>query len=327
MSEGTMTAQSFTRREVLLTLPWDTAGAADKLFRQLLLGALGVLLVLSVTIPLLPVKEIKQNLKSEQPLLTRVVLEKKALPKPEPPPEIPKTEPEKKIVKAEPKPRPKVKPEPKPEPKPKPVDHLAIAKDTAKKAGVLAFRDDLQSLRDSVDVDALNQTRTSRGTADAAEVSRAVITHKGPSSSGGIQTAELSTDTGGPALSGRETTSVASDITGTPRAGRAQKDAAPDNLGGRSDDAIRRVMDRNKGAIFALYNRALRRNPLLEGKLVFEMVIQPDGSITELNLISSELGDEALTRRILGRIHLIDFGSDDVLATRVNYSFDFLPYT
>ena len=33
---------------------------------------------------------------------------------------------------------------------------------------------------------------------------------------------------------------------------------------------------------------------MLEGKLVFEMVIQPDGSITELNLVSSELADQEL---------------------------------
>ncbi len=254
-----------------------------------------------------------------------MVLEKQTLPEPEPPPPPkPKPKPKEKVVEAQPKPTPK----PKPRPVPEPVDQLEVARDTAKATGVLAFRDDLQSLRDSVDVQALNQTRTSRGEAEAAEVQRAVITRKGPSSSGGIKVAAQSADTGGPALSGRETTAVQSDITGTPRAGRAQRDAATGHTtGGRSDDAIRRVMDNNKGAIFALYNRALRRNPLLEGKLVFEMVIRPDGSISELQLLSSELADEELTRRILSRIRMIEFGAEDVLSTRVNYSFDFLPYT
>jgi protein TonB len=99
------------------------------------------------------------------------------------------------------------------------------------------------------------------------------------------------------------------------------------STGGRGDDAIRRIMDENKGAIFALYNRALRQDPLLEGKVVFEMVIDPSGQIIELNLLSSDLADDALTRKILSRIHLIRFGEDDALPTRVNYSFDFLPYT
>jgi outer membrane biosynthesis protein TonB len=306
-------------------LPWDIVSDADRLFRRVLLAALGILLVLSVTLPFLPLQAIQKKVAEEAPVLTRVVLEKKVLPKPPPP----KPKPRKEIVKAQPKPvqKPKVQPKPRPVPEPEPVDTLARARDTAKATGVLAFRDDLQSLRDSVDVEALNQTRTSRGAADAVELQRSVITHKGMAKSGGIQAVALSTDTGGRALSGRETTSVRSDIAGTPGAGGTSSRAVTDSRGGRSDDAIRRVMDMNKGAIFALYNRALRRNPMLEGKLVFEMVIHPDGSVTELNLISSELADKELMRRILSRIRVIQFGRDDVLSTRVNYSFDFLPYT
>ena len=85
-------------------------------------------------------------------------------------------------------------------------------------------------------------------------------------------------------------------------------------------------MDNNKGAIFAIYNRALRRDPLLEGKLVFEMVIDASGAVVEVELLSSELTDDALTRKILSRIRMIRFGPEEVRRTRVNYSFDFLPY-
>ncbi|GAB5452825.1 MAG: hypothetical protein Hals2KO_31530 [Halioglobus sp.] len=303
------------------TLPWDTATEADRLYRRVLLATLGALLVLSVSLPLLSVRMPDNSVEEEPPALTRVVLEKTVLPEPEPPPK-PKPQPKKRVVKTQEKPVP---PTVKPKPEPKPVDTLAQAKDTAAAAGVLAFRDDLASLRDSVDVDALNQTSTSRGTASAAQLKRAVITSGAPATSGGINTAALSADTGGPALSGRETTAVTSTIAGTPRAGASA--AEEYTTGGRSDEEIRRVMDSNKGAIFALYNRALRRDPLLEGKLVFEMVIHPDGSIAELNLLSSELSDEELSRRILGRINAIRFGAQDVLPTRVNYSFDFLPYT
>ena len=85
-------------------------------------------------------------------------------------------------------------------------------------------------------------------------------------------------------------------------------------------------MDSKKGGIFAVYNRALRRNSLLQGKLVFEMVIDAGGSITELTLLSSELDDPALSDKILARIRMINFGAADVATTKVNYSFDFLPY-
>ena len=86
-------------------------------------------------------------------------------------------------------------------------------------------------------------------------------------------------------------------------------------------------MDDNKGTIFAIYNRALRRDPLLHGRVVFEMVIDPSGGVARLILVSSELSDPALTSRILSRIRLIEFGAEDVNSTRVNYSLDFLPYS
>jgi protein TonB len=56
------------------------------------------------------------------------------------------------------------------------------------------------------------------------------------------------------------------------------------------------------------------------------MVIDAAGAISELKLLSSELADAALTRKILARIRMIQFGGQDVITTRVNYSFDFLPY-
>ncbi len=311
-------------------LPWDAARADNGLYHRVLAAAMAVCLALGVVLPMLRVDPVQIRVDEEPPPLTRVVLEKKALPQPLPAPAAqPRPKPEPVAAKPEPKPveqpRPTPAPEPKPEPKPEPIDHVAVAKEKAKATGVLAFQDDLMALRDSVDVGALNRTRTSRGAADAAHTQRKLVGRQATTGSGGIQVAAASADTGGPALSGRETTTVNSKIGGEPRAGRAS-DSAATRVGGRSDDAIRRTMDRNKGAIFAIYNRALRQDPLLEGKLVFEMLIAPSGEITELTLLSSELVDEALTRRILGRIRLIDFGRDDVIPTRVNYSFDFLPF-
>jgi periplasmic protein TonB len=55
------------------------------------------------------------------------------------------------------------------------------------------------------------------------------------------------------------------------------------------------------------------------------MVIEPSGEVSAVKVISSELSDSDLVSKILARIRLINFGSADVLRTRVNYSLDFLP--
>lgn len=125
-------------------------------------------------------------------------------------------------------------------------------------------------------------------------------------------------------LSVKETTKVTSAIDQLAKKRGANSGSAA--VGGRSDEVIRRIMDKNKGAIFAIYNRALRKDPTLQGKHVFEMLIEPNGSISGVKLLSSELNNEALERKILSRIKLIRFPAERVIKTRVNYSFDFLPY-
>ena len=310
-----------------LLLPWESSAEEDKRFRRILGWLAGLFLVLAIVVPLLPVPDLQPPQTQPEPQhLAQVILEPVALPEPEPPPPKPRPKP---VAKAPPEvkpvPRealPREVPEPVPEPAPVTPEQ---ARAEAAVAGVLAFQDDLQSLRENVDVSTLEQVQLSRGAATAETIERDIITSGARAGSGGIRTSELSRDTGGVALSGAETMKVQSTIGGAgTRADQPQSQSA--QLGGRSDESIRREMDRNKGAIFAIYNQALRRNPLLQGKLVFEMVIDGSGSIDQISLLDSELGDEELTRKILARIRMIRFPAEDVLTTRVNYSFDFLPY-
>jgi hypothetical protein len=95
--------------------------------------------------------------------------------------------------------------------------------------------------------------------------------------------------------------------------------------GGRDMESIRRVFEQHKGAIYAIYNRALRSDPEIRGKYVFHIVIEPSGAISKISLVSSQLGDTTLEKKLLARIRIIDFGPEDVAATPVNYKFDFLP--
>lgn len=89
---------------------------------------------------------------------------------------------------------------------------------------------------------------------------------------------------------------------------------------GRTLQEIQLVFDRNKGAITAIVNRALRTNPDLRGKIVINFTINSDGSISNLELVSSELGDADVDRQLLTRIQLMNFGAKSVPAFPVrNY--------
>jgi outer membrane biosynthesis protein TonB len=193
-------------------------------------------------------------------------------------------------------------------------------------SGLLQFQDDLAEMRDQMDLAKLSSAGLSRGEASVATVDRSIITSRTGKTSGGINTATLSRETGGAALSGRKTTRVESDLA-TATAAAAKSSVASAGLqAGRSDEEIRKVMDRNKGAIFSIYNRALRKDPMLAGKMTVQMVIEPSGQVSGVKLLGSELGDPTLEKKLLARIRMIMFGAKPVMSTTLNYSFDFLPY-
>lgn len=298
-------------------LPWSSSEQEDVRFKRILRNCFIVFSVFALAIPFLPVPEITREQKEAlPPQLARVILEKKELPKPPPPKPKPKEEKKPEVEKEKPKEKPK--------PKPQPVDVVEKAREKAAVSGVLAFQDDLADMRESIDVDELSNTQLSRGQAEAAKVDRSIIAARAKSGSGGINTASLSRDTGGAVLSGKEDTQVTSDIDKLARQQSASSSSGAS--GGRSDQAVRRIMDNSKGAIFAIYNRALRKDPTLQGKFVFEMLIEPDGSVSDVKLIASDLNNPGLERKILSRLRLVRFPSQNVIKTRVKYSFDFLPY-
>ena len=94
---------------------------------------------------------------------------------------------------------------------------------------------------------------------------------------------------------------------------------------GRNDEEIQIVFDRNKSSIYSLYNRELRRNPSLQGKIVIRLTIAPSGKVTDIELISSELGVPRLEDKLIQRIKLFNFGSKSVGSVTVTYPIQFLP--
>jgi len=85
------------------------------------------------------------------------------------------------------------------------------------------------------------------------------------------------------------------------------------------------VFDKNKGVIFGLYNRALRKDPTLEGKLVLRLTIAPNGTVTFCEIVSSELGDADLEAKLVARVKMFVFQAKDVEAITTTKPIDFFP--
>jgi TonB family protein len=259
-------------------------------------------------IPFLPIPQIeREKAEALPPRLAKLVLERKQS-KPPAPAKTPALKSAKKAPKLK-KAKQKVKP--------KKVEQKKIetARQKAQRSGLLAFKDELAELRDN---DVLKDIQNSRliksAERKAARVERSLITANASSGSGGINTAKLSRGTGGTALAGRATTQVSSPVDGV---GTGQGDV--------SIEEIQLVFDRNKAAIYSIYNRALRKDPTLEGKVVLKLTITPDGKVVACELVSSELSAPGLERKLVTRVRLFDFGAKKVETMVVTYPIDFLP--
>jgi hypothetical protein len=159
---------------------------------------------------------------------------------------------------------------------------------------------------------------------EAARTERSLITSKAGKSSGGINTAGMSRNTGGAGLAGHSTTEVSSTVAGLGGDTGVQRPRAGDRPA-RSREEIEMVFDKNKGAIYALYNRALRRDSTLQGKLVLKMTIEPSGAVSFCEIISSELDDEELQRKLIQRVKLFRFVEKDVAPVTTTKPIDFFP--
>jgi hypothetical protein len=91
-----------------------------------------------------------------------------------------------------------------------------------------------------------------------------------------------------------------------------------------ADPEIEAVFDRNKGALYALYGRALRENPKLQGKILFEFTIQTTGETTGCRIVSSELHAPELEQKMCARVNLIRFKPRDAAKTATK-AVDFFP--
>ena len=95
--------------------------------------------------------------------------------------------------------------------------------------------------------------------------------------------------------------------------------------GGRSDEEIQVVFDRYKSALYRLYQRELRNDATLQGKVILRLTIEPDGSVSMAQVKSSEMEAPALISDIVARVKGFNFGAKDVPAVTIVYPMNFLP--
>jgi len=317
-------------------LPWSVAPEERQRLRRIVGICLGVVLLLSLIVPWLPTPE--RNLDVPPPVpprLAKLVLER-ATPLPPPPPPIQRDEPE-----SQPEPEPtaqeprKVTEQPMPGPD---LDRTQAARKKAAQAGLLPFVDELADLREQFEVtpDKLKPAANTEGTVDGPpRAERSLITSKAGTTSGGINTAEVSKGFGYGAgnLDGHGTTQMQVPFGGS-GGGSALRGSGPADgvsrsgsgkKASRSQEEIELVFDRNKAAIYALYNRALRDNPALMGKVVVQLTIAPTGEVTDCRIVSSELNEPELERKLIARIRMFRFEDKDVEAITTTKPIEFFP--
>ena len=307
-------------------MPWELSAETDARFQRIVRIFLSVFLLIGVVMPYLPLSEfVTKTVEEPAPRLATLSFEVRQTPPAPVPLSKPKIPEPKKQVKAQkPVPPKVVKATPK-KVKPAPVKPKISARKQAEQAGLLAMKDELADMRqNTVNNNIKKASKLSQAGGRARSTDRALLTSGTTRSSGGIQTANLSRNTASSQLAERATTQVHSPSAnvaggGTTASSKGERSA------GRSIEEIQIVFDRNKSAIFSVYNRALRKNPSLQGKVVLELTIAPSGKVTRCVLVYSELQDAVLGKKISQRVKLFKFETKDVSEVTITYPIEFLP--
>jgi len=318
-------------------MPWMRGGEDDSRFRRSLAATLLVSLLVGLLLPIidLPILERAELIEVPERLARLIREEQRPLPPaqvaPEPEPETPQeelSEPEP-LLADEPVPPDAVEPNDAPAPS---ATVEEAPEERVRSTGILAFREsfsDLAASGPAADLGAQARISTA-GEAAIGRTERSMVSTDGPGSSGGINLASLSRDVGGGGggggdqIAGVQVSRVASAIGGNGTSDRPLSGGSAS--AGRTDEEIQIVFDRYKSALYRLYNRELRNNPALRGQVVLHVVIEPDGSVSLCELVSSDMNAPGLVEQVIERVKTFDFGAKaGIPAITINYPIDFLP--
>jgi uncharacterized membrane protein YgcG len=320
-----------------LVMPWSKHGEDDRRYRKILLLTLLFCFVFTSGIFLLKPAHEKKQEEALPEHIAELVVKKKEEPKP-----VEKKLPEKSETtgtstqqnvqqSSDTAPAPPGTPE---------AQNAARA--SAQTKGVLALKNDFAGLIDNSEplkIGAAGRVSDIGQIAAGSAAQRALIVSQVSGGSGGINTSASSRQGTGGGAGGGGTGSGGGgqSITGSGvRVARVQSttgagvaDDRPLSKGAgpsRTDEEIQIVFDRYKSALYRIYNRELRNNPSLRGKMVLRLTIEPDGRVSACTVKSTDLASPALSTEIVERVLKFAFGAKDgVPAVTILYPIDFLP--
>ena len=313
-----------------LDLPWHEDEQREKAFIKTLKAILIPLLVLFVTVPFLPILDRISIDERDMPVRTQVLLDPIAEPEPivvepEPVPAPPQAEPEPEP----PAPAAPVAEAPTPPPAARPVPEPAPEKDLrqslSESQGFAELSSQLTAARTAVDIASMQNKNLSDnigGEATRAERARLGQDLSTRTANTAVNDTVMARDI--TQLAAHQTVAVEGLISSNLPAG-SQYSHLSTQTGRRDMESIRRTLEQAKGNVYTLYQRALQEYPGLTGEFTFKLVIAPDGSVSDLKLLVSELGVSDLEQNILARIQTVKFREMAVPPTVVKYRFVFLP--
>ena len=294
-----------------MIMPWTGNKEDERRFMMILGTSILFGIILSILIPLyeVPVPDRLEPVEVPE-RLAKLVVEKKP-PPPKPKPEEKKPEEQKPTKKKQEATK----------------KQTQVARKKASNAGLLAFSKNFSSMVDSGSSSKLGASaRISSAGATAKKTTRSLVTAQAKGSSGGIQTAALSRDVGGAGqgIKGvafdRVESAIGSDFFGEERP--LSDGAGPS----RTDEEIQIVFDRYKSALYRIYNKELRSNPTLQGKMVLVLTIEPNGTVSACKVESSDMDSATLDAKIVARVLRFNFGpKEGVPPLTIRYPIDFLP--
>jgi outer membrane biosynthesis protein TonB len=336
-----------------MIMPWTKNAESEKQIRRAVLVALLFCFIFGSVIPLIdiPLLERDDTVVEIPERLAKLV--KKEPPKPVPQPE-PKQLPEEVEKPPEDKEKPKAKkkkPDKKPKkaPAPEPVKVAdsggakAAARKKAEKVGVLAFKKAFADLMEETPIAKLGteahiKNERSRVTGQAVAQRSLVAMQAKGGSSGGIGNAGISRNVGngngnqiggsgigrgGGSGNGAGFSRVESSIADIAESSRPLSDGL---AAGRTDEEIQIVFDRYKAALYRIYNKELRKDPTLRGKMLLRLCIETNGSVSQCTVESTDLASADLVDKIVARIKRFNFGhKEGVPKIIILYPIDFLP--
>ncbi|MGW8188162.1 MAG: AgmX/PglI C-terminal domain-containing protein [Desulfobacterales bacterium] len=349
-----------------MIMPWTKKTESERRIRLAVLMALLICSLIGYLIPMInvPIADPTVDVVEIPERLAKLVKKEPPKPAPMPPPapkqieekpEEPKEQPkESKQEPKEPQKKPKKhKTEPKPRSEQKKPDKPSKGggepgpepRKKAEHVGVLAFKSAFADLMDETPVAKLGTearlSKESPQVAGQAVAQRSLVAIQAQGgSSGGISNAGVSRNVGsgnvdriggggigkgggGGNGNGTGFARVESGIADLQESSRPLSDGvAP----GRTDEEIQIVFDRYKAALYRIYNRELRKDPTLRGKMLLRISIETSGAVSMCRVESTDLASPELVAKIVERIKRFNFGpKEGVPKMTILYPIDFLP--